>query len=202
VSAQIHSGNLDQECAKLLADKRAVELFHDSPNHSFTGSVPYSAETNFLFDQSLTIVNLATQTPRRFINLVSYLSPAIQDIFFQYYLLGRTYKQIGTLLFPNKTVAASQAIVKRGNYFGLRALCAVIKFKGKPSEAQAQRHPRLAEAYEAMLTFQARIEVAWSSVKTPTDLGDFEIAPNGHLAEFFAPSWSVLGPSSSLGFNQ
>jgi hypothetical protein len=193
---------LDPLYTRELADRRAVELFHDSPDGAFSGSIPYSAETNSKADQSLAIVSLACQDQDRFIELVGFLSPAIQDIFFQYYLLGRTYEQIGTLLFPQKTRAAAQAIVKRGNYFGLRALCAVIRFGGHPNEKQTKRYPLLAAAYDAMLTFQARIEVAGASAKTPTDLGDFEIAPNGHLAQFFAPSWSVLGPSSSLGFNQ
>lgn len=186
---------------EISCQARAVTLYRQDPESGYRRLV--SAETDPETDQSLPIMNLAMNDQKRFIELASFLSPTVQDIFYQYYLLGRTYAQIGRVLFPDKTIVASEITVKRGNYFGLRAMCAVIRCGGKPTAKHEREYPEFAEAYQSMLNFQSRLDFrSLTKAKTSRDLGDFFITPNGHMAEFFPPSWSVLGPRSCLGFNQ
>jgi hypothetical protein len=154
-----------------------------------------------LLESGSPILSLAHEDTDRFIDLVGHLSPMIQDIFLQYYLLGRTYEQIGALLFPHSGRWWQQEQVKKGNEIGLNALCAVIAYDGPPPVNARKRH--LVAAYQEMLRFDRftkRIRVRREAgertqaytFKIPKSLGLFAVTPNGDLGELFPPSWSVL----------
>src|ERR1700678_301761 len=91
---------------------RSQVLFRRSEAEAVAGLGLVSVETVPEENRAPTIIALAFESPERFVELVSHLSPLIQDIFFQYYLLGRTYAQIGAVLFPKKTSNAAQFLVK------------------------------------------------------------------------------------------
>lgn len=169
--------------------ERSIAIFRDE--EASGGAVSF--ETDPASDRSLAIMNLAESDTERFVELVSFLSPVVQDVLFQYYLLGRTYAQIGAVLFPNKTTVAAQVLVKTANKLGVRALGGVIKCGGAPSREQAAKYPEAAEAYNDMHAFSVRLpDVPTVNLKTPGSFGQFAVTPNGDLSELFPPSWSVL----------
>lgn len=139
------------------------------------------------------IMALAYEQPERFLELVSYLPHIIQDIFYQYYLLGRTFEQIREVLLPNhKTVNTVHEL----NQAGIRGLCAIIKFGKKPTEKQLRGKSELAAAYRAMVRMSSglRITVEESSeVECDDTLGKFSVLAEEDLSQIFPPSWSVLG---------
>ena len=138
------------------------------------------------------IFNLCSEDPARFIELVSFLSPVTQDILIQYYLLGRTYEQIGMLLFPDNTFWTQVEYVKWGNEIGIKALGAVIAFGGRPTEGQLRRRPNLAEPFRRMLAFKTDLDSRVVKMKSPPSFGKFSVTPNGDLGELFPPSWSAM----------
>jgi hypothetical protein len=164
-------------------DEAAEELFRECPDRALAGGALISAESDPENDRSLGIMALATEFPQRFLKLVGYLNPVMQDVFLQYYLLGRTYSQIGAVLFPEKTSVAAQVAVKRQNLAGLKAVCWIIKRGGTSRLRKPERKA-------AMLDFKpSGGEVRLSA---PKSFGQFAINPNGDLSELFSPSWSVL----------
>lgn len=202
-SSTHHSKNLSGLSTAALgaeaanADFRSLavscENFRRDPDSATSGSSLISSETDPASDRSLAIMNLAESDTERFVELVSFLSPVVQDVLFQYYLLGRTYAQIGAVLFPNKTTVAAQVLVKTANKLGVRALGGVIKCGGAPSREQAAKYPEAAEAYDDMHAFSVRLpDVPTVNLKTPRSFGQFAVTPNGDLSELFPPSWSVL----------
>ena len=205
--------------------QRAEVLFRQSPEKALSNPTLASAEADPSSDRSLAIVAFATDQPERFISLVSCLPPTIQDIFFQYYLLGRTFSQIGALLFPNRAPNTQLKYVKTGRQIGLRALCVAIKMGGRlrkikmSSSLKAKqrqivrnmlttgyahpmtfqefiRYPDLAGAYEEMLLELEDGKHSEISVSVPKPLGEFEVPANCDLSQIFVPSWSVLGPNT------
>jgi hypothetical protein len=184
----------DADPSTLIAH-RAQSLWRDSPDAAFAGDGLLSAESQSDMDRSLAIVSLATDAPDRFISLVSHLTPIVQDILYQHYLLGRTYEQIGRVLFPGH-VRLTQP-VQLGNRLGLRALCAVIKCRG--NLARLPRRGPLAAAWRDMLEWHPRVSRRPVRLRSTSDLGSFVIAPNGQLGELFAPAWSILTSHRSLG---
>lgn len=170
--------------------QHSIAIFRESPEKAIAGQTLVSAEGS-PEGLSTAILGIIESDREKFLYLISLLSPVIQDIFIQYYLLGRTYAQIGAVLFPRQTQGSQAFTVQTGNRIGLRALCAVIKFGGEPTKKQAKKFPELALAYTEMQKFQnaerGDLEVAASSI-----LGDFVVPLQADLAEFFSPSWSVM----------
>lgn len=171
----------DQSCAMWSGDEGGA----------FFGNGLLSAESQI---ETNPVVELSAYDTDRFVELVSFLAPLVQDILFQHYLLGRTYAQIGLVLFPEH-LRATQT-VEIGHRLGVRALCAVIKCRGK-LEKLPKRGP-LAEAWNRMLDWQPRINGRMVKLRAAHDLGDFVISPNGQLGELFAPAWSAMGPRRRL----
>lgn len=178
------------------SEARAVDMFRRSPEEALSGAGLVSAETDKSADRSLPIANLAVDEPERFIELVSYLPHAIQDIFFQFYFLGRTQTQIGELMDKGQTV------IWQTLELGTRAICAIIHF-GSASEllkkdqwyAVTRTTPPEPEhsmiiAFKAALAFRTKPESREDLVvEEPDNLGDFEISANDiNLMDFFAPS--------------
>jgi hypothetical protein len=90
------------------SDDLAQELFRVDPEAALAGSKLVSAEANVDTrddwqaspnrKKSKMVFELASGQPERFLELVGFLPHIIQDIFYQYFLLGRTQTQIGKLL--------------------------------------------------------------------------------------------------------
>jgi hypothetical protein len=88
------------------SDHLAERLFAEDPVGALSGSQIVSAEGHSADDWSASpnrkkskmVYELASEQPERFLELVSYLPHIIQDIFYQYFLLGRTQEQIGVTL--------------------------------------------------------------------------------------------------------
>lgn len=178
--------------AEINSDLRAYQFFLEDPEAAMQGERLSSAESSPDIDRSSAILELAHNHPERFIELVSKLSPVIQDIFFQYYLLGRTYAQIGAILFPEAGPHGNYVRVRRGNSIGISALCAVIAFNGPPPARTKKK--ALAKAYRDMLKFNFATRTV--QAKAPKSFGFYEVTPNGDLGELFSPSWSVLKRNS------
>ena len=173
---------------EVLSYRTSQSVFHDSESRALAGEGTHSAETHF-HDNSNAILSLALTTPDRFRSLVDLLPPLIADIFYQYYVLGRTYSQIGVTLFPGRSTNAQQMLVKRGNQRGARALAELVADRPGLFLADAIRW---SSRYD-------RSRHAAVRIRAHRDLGAFVVAPNGQLRELFAPSWSVMGPSSTIG---
>ena len=177
----------------------AESLWRDDPDSAFAGLGLLSAESSAAIDHSDPLLALTTSNPARFLSLVADLPPLIADILIQYYLLGRTYAQIGALLFPRRSRNAQCIAVKLGNRYGRAALAALIRC-GSPSRILA-RGPNspFRRAWDRASQWRAYESHRPATLRSPRDLGDFVITPNGQLSELFAPSWSVLGPSAGGG---
>ena len=90
------------------SDELAGDLFRTDPDAALSAQRLVSAEANRDArddwqaspnrKKSKMVYELAAGQPERFLELVSYLPHVIQDIFYQYFLLGRTQTQIGELL--------------------------------------------------------------------------------------------------------
>jgi hypothetical protein len=88
------------------SDHLAERLFKDDPTGALSGSQLVSAEAHSADDwqaspnrkKSKMARAMAEEQPERFLELVAYLPHVIQDIFYQYCLLGRTQEQIGRTL--------------------------------------------------------------------------------------------------------
>ena len=183
-------GTSDDE---LLTQSRSEALFRDDPDSALAGGGLLSSEAHGT-PLSMAAITLATESPDRFLSLVSTLTPIIQDILIQYYLLGRTYDQIRSLLFPRNT---SNECVKIGNRIGVRALA--VAASGISIAALPPDSP-LRSAWSDMLRWNpdhgGRRPV---TIRAPRDLGSFIIHPNGQLRELFAPRWSVLPGAGGKG---
>jgi len=185
----------DADPATLTAH-RAQSLWRFDPDAALTGDGLLSAESQSDMDRSSAMVALATDSPDRFIALASHLTPLVQDILYQHYLLGRTLTQIAAVLFPENTPGhggSGRRTAMIGHQIGIRALTVVIRCHG-----HIDRIPRrgpVADAWHRMLDWNPRTSRRMVRLRTARDLGSFVIAPNGQLSELFAPSWSVLGPS-------
>ncbi len=179
-----------------VSDKRAAELFRADPEAALSGTRLNSAEADPGADRSRAIISLATEQPERFLELVGYLPHAIQDIFFQYYLLGRTQTQIGSLL------GMSQTGVWQALRLGLEAICAIIALGGPPDlqflpgKASPLR-VRAYNVYQEMLAFQTRAGTRETlKVEEPERLGEFELRVDDETLELnFSPS-TTDGPVS------
>lgn len=176
------------------SDNRAMEMYRRNPEEALRASRLTSAESDPVNDRSLAIMRLAEEEPERFMELVSYLPHAIQDIFYQYYLLGRTQEQIGALVGIPDQANLSKVLIT-----GVEGLCAIIAY-GQPP--QCQPGTEMERAYQRMLAFRTRPESRGELVvETPRKLGMFEISAGDVelVMETFAASWSVYGPRSAGG---
>jgi hypothetical protein len=175
-------------------DEHARTLWRESPEAAFAGNGLYSAEaighihsTRPELRLSFAVVTLATNDPERFLSLTSQLTPIIQDILIQYYLLGRTYWQIGSLLFPGRSLESTERVIRDGHGIGLSALALSIR-SGESTDIRDSD-----PLWRNMLEWTPREKDRRSvRVKTPRDLGDFIIVPNGQLGELFAPAWGMF----------
>jgi hypothetical protein len=88
------------------SDRLAADLFRTDPEAALAGSQIVSAEGHRGDDwaaspnrkKSKMVYELAAEQPGRFLELVAFLPHIIRDIFYQYFLLGRTQTQIGDVL--------------------------------------------------------------------------------------------------------
>lgn len=175
------SGNLQPDDEEWMAPEELLAI-----RPSLAGHPLLSAETTPDTDRSNAILALATLDASRFRSLVDLLPPLIADIFYQYYFLGRTYSQIGRLLFPG--IKSPQQFVRDGNRLGERALAAIILHDGDLDSVA--KHP----AWIAASSWRIDPHRRTVRIRGHRDLGRFHVVPNGQLSELFAPSWSVLGP--------
>ena len=157
---------------EINSNKRAVELFKENPGQSLLGDKRVSVEADPLYDESDAFFKLAVDEPAKFLELVGYLPHLIQDIFFQYYLLGRTQIQIAKLL------GCSQTSIWQDLRLGKEAIGAILSYGGPPptSEPDVNCDNRTRLAYEAMLAFKTkprqRVPI---TIKEPKDLGKFQL---------------------------
>lgn len=171
-----------------VSDARAERFFTDSPEEALSGSRLASAEADPGADRSLAIVNLAVDEPERFLELVSYLPHALQDIVYQHFLLGRTQTQIGNLLGLGQT--AVWQLLK----LSVEGLCAVIAWGGEPpndlvgSWVAGSREARMREAWEAVLRFRTKRDQRRDLyVNAPKALGRFDIRVTDDFEIQFTP---------------
>lgn len=171
-----------------VSDVRAVQTFREDPEAALSGSRLASAEADPAADHSRAVMSLAVDSPEKFLELVGYLPHAIQDIFYQYYLLGRTQTQIGELL------GMSQTAVWQTLRLGVNGLCAVIAFGGPPSEAHAGP---LADEYQKMLAFVTKPENRRElEVRAPEQLGGFDLSVSDSWIDEQFAAWTTDGPAS------
>ena len=164
---------------EITAESRAVELFKENPSMALRGNKTISAETDIEVDRSDAMFKLATDEPERFLELVGYLPHLIQDIFYQYYLLGRTQTQIAQLL------GCSQTNIWQDLRLGKEAICAIIAFGGPPptsihelrKASPGEQFLKAITAYQAMLAFKTRKDQRKPiTVEEPKTLGQFQLS--------------------------
>lgn len=119
-----------KSCFETTSEIRSLASYYHDPEQALRAERLISAETDPEADRSLAIANLAVDDRARFVELVEELPHVIQDIFFQYYLLGRTQTQIGYAL------GRSQTAVWQQRDLGLEAICACVYFGGPPTVDQ------------------------------------------------------------------
>jgi len=167
-----------QTAFEMNSEMRAIDLFERDPEAALAGSKLISLETDPSFDRSLAITELALNRPERFLELVSYLPHAIQDIFFQYYLLGRTQTQIA------KLVGSTQTNIWQAIKAGLGAICAVLSTNGLPT----RKDPMWLE-YEKVLQFAEKMSHrSMLKIAEPKILGSFTLPiTEEEFEQCFAP---------------
>ena len=178
---------------EITAESRAVELFKENPLMALQGNKTISAETDIEVDRSDAMFKLATDEPEHFLELVGYLPHLIQDIFYQYYLLGRTQTQISQLL------GCSQTNIWQDLRLGKEAICAIIAFGGPPPTSingllrtswKTNEFNKAWDAYQAMLAFKTRKDQRKPiTVEEPKTLGQFQLSiDDGTFDVNFAPA--------------
>jgi hypothetical protein len=182
------------------SDDLAQELFRVDPDAALSGSKLVSAEANVDTrddwqaspnrKKSKMVFELASGQPERFLELVGFLPHIIQDIFYQYFLLGRTQTQIGRLL------DMSQKNVWQALEVGVGGVAALIHFNGPPtiqmsSFKETARAGRVAwDAWQTVLEFRTSAEQRKELiVEESTKLGSFILSTSDETWEQnFAPS--------------
>ena len=171
---------------EITSEKRAVDLFKSDSIAALSGDRLISAETDPELDRSSAIASLASDSPERFLDLVGCLPHLIQDIFFQYYLLGRTQTQIGQLL------GCSQTKVWQHLRLGTEAMCAIIEFGGPPPILDQSLNQKAMKAYRALEKLTDHADSL--TVREPSTLGQFDLSiDDSTFAMNFAPA-STDGP--------
>lgn len=181
------------------SDRRAINLFRHDAEAALSHQQAVSAEADAGVQdewqaspnrkKSKMVYEIAVAQPERFLELVSYLPHAIQDIFYQYYLLGRTQTQIGELL------SMSQTAVWQALELGIDAVAAIILFGGPPpaprifSNCNDPTRMKAHIAYNNMLNFQTKPESRQELiVDAPTTLGEFILRTDDpDINDQFAP---------------
>ena len=161
---------------ELSSDARAVDRFREDEQAALAGTQLLSPETDAAARErwsrspnrkkSKMMGELAAADPARFLELVQQLPHVIQDIFFQYYLLGRAQEHIG------QTLEMSQTAVWQTLSLGIDGVCALIQGKPLPDAVAEFKHD-----CKKTLCF-----------KEPGTLGQFELRVDDDTLELnFAP---------------
>lgn len=150
-----------------MADTRAVAQFRSNPEAALAGESLISAETDQETSCANAVISFATEQPERFLELVQTLPHSIQDIFYQFYLLGRTQDQIAD------TLSVSQALIWKALGIGLIGICEAIRDGAPGTECQRFSLPEVSSEEK---TF-----------KMPPSLGQFVISVDEDLALHFSP---------------
>ena len=181
------------------SDKRAVELFKEKPELSLQGDKRVSIEADPFYDESDAFFKLAVDDPTKFLELVGYLPHLIQDIFFQYYLLGRTQVQIA------KVLGCSQTNIWQDLRLGREAIGAILEFGGPPPtaamdavKANGRQFKMACAAYRAMAAFKTKEHQREPlTIKEPKTLGEFQLSIDDETFDLnFSPA-TTDGPVRS-----
>ena len=174
------------------SEGRAQRYWADDPDGAICGRKLISAETDASTREqwarsgsrkkSKMVYDLAQGQPERFLELVEYLPHRLQDIFYQYYLLGRTQEQIGeTLDMPE---GRRQEAVCEALAIGIGGISAVAaagriptRFDGAIMQAQ----------WEAVMAYDTP-RMAVKEIAEDERLGQFEIRVDNDVDIHFAPS--------------
>lgn len=158
------------------SDHYAERLFRDDEDAALAGSKIISAEGHAADSwdaspnrkKSKMVWALAAEQPERFLELTSFLPHLIQDIFYQYFLLGRTQEQIG------ETLGLRQKQVWQALELGVDGIAAVSANGALPEE---------------VLKFRTSSEQRETLVlEEPTTLGEFIVSTSDKsIEEFFSP---------------
>jgi hypothetical protein len=173
------------------SDDLAQELFRVDPDAALAGSKLVSAEANVDArddwqaspnrKKSKMVFELASGQPERFLELVAYLPHIIQDIFYQYFRLGRTQTHVG------KLIDMSQKNVWQALDIGIDAMAVIALYNGPPPVICSEKHRK---AWDAMIAFKTDPETREELfVEESTRLGSFILSPSDDTWEQnFAPS--------------
>lgn len=151
-------------------EARALRLWQADEQAALRGKQLASAEADSVardsyqkdnkYKRPRMIWELACEHPEKFMELVTKLPHALQDIFFQRYLLGRTEAQIAELFevstFPIQTALKT----------GIDGLCAIVA-------GETEGESELAQAYRRMLEF--RVECGELRLERSPELGQMVI---------------------------
>ena len=123
---------------------------------------------------------LAEGQPERFLELVGYLPHVIQDIFYQYFLLGRTQDQIGA------TLDLRQKQVWQALELGVESIAVIALYGGEPPGDAPEE---VLSVYGRMLAFKTDpSQRATLIFDEPTTLGDFILSTSDkEIEKQFAP---------------
>lgn len=147
--------------ANSVAIRMAIDAFRSDPVSSLRGDPTFSVETSLGPDHSAAISAFILSDPRRFLALARTLPPFIEDSLLQYYLLGRTQTQIGSLL------GTTQDVISAAVSLGTRALAAKA----------CRRRRGLRRLWHDMRTLQRRRERDRRALRlrAPAILGRFRV---------------------------
>ena len=160
------------------SDHWAISKFHRDEEAALSADNLISAEADFVAQnswdkspnrkKSKMAWEMAKGQPERFLELVSFLPHVIQDIFYQYFLLGRTQDQIG------ETLGLRQKQVWQALELGVDGIANIAAGKG-PSE----------EIMKFRTDASQREDLV---VEEPTDLGKFILRTDEPgVEEHFSP---------------
>src|SRR5512146_1704992 len=116
-----------------LCATRSLAIFEESESAALSATGLYSSETLAAADRSSAILALATSDPDRLLALAARLTPILEDILIQHYLLGRSYAQIGRVLFSANPPNTQFKWTRLGNHCAVRALAALLSVDGDTS---------------------------------------------------------------------
>jgi hypothetical protein len=170
------------------SDHLAERLFAEDEMSALSGSKIISAEGHSadVWDaspnrkKSKMARALAEGQPERFLELVGYLPHVIQDIFYQYFLLGRTQEQIGY------TLDLRQKQVWQALELGVDCVAVIALYDGPPPGDASED---VLATYGRMLSFRTDPGQRESlEFAEPTTLGEFILSTSDKdIEKSFAP---------------
>jgi hypothetical protein len=175
----VHNGfvavNLDPIGIEEFATARAIQLWRSEENEfqPIHAAIDYSTPKHAIWA-------LAQEQQERFLELIGFFPPVVQDVFIQYLIMGRNQAQISETLGIVQGSETWKAL-----RLGTQAICAILAWGSDSSKMNGHAY---AASYRWIQKWKTRTtSTRILRLKLPVNLGKFEVSGEDRdLAEFFS----------------